>query len=68
MEHFLNHAIQKLKNLQSETTNVSIGAAMERAGWFFGHEFQSVIDDLETAVTLSKQKNDPAGEQSHSGN
>ncbi|MNC25017.1 hypothetical protein D3C75_730920 [compost metagenome] len=68
MEHHLKHAIQKLKKMQEETTNVSIGAALERAGWFYGHELQSVMDDLETALALVEQKNDPAGERSHLGN
>ncbi|OMD87779.1 MULTISPECIES: hypothetical protein [Paenibacillus] len=67
MEYHLELALQKLKKLQEETSNVSVGAAMERAGWFFRQEFQPVIDDLETALTLVKQKNDPAGEQSHLG-
>lgn len=67
VEHHLKHAIHKLKKMQEETTNVSIGAALERAGWFFGHEFQSVLDDLDTALALAEQKNDPAGEQSHLG-
>ncbi|MEC0140442.1 hypothetical protein P4H94_26730 [Paenibacillus macerans] len=65
MEYHLKLALAKLKKLQNETTNVSIGNAMEAAGWFFKQDFQNVIDDLETALIIAKKQNDHVGERDH---
>lgn len=61
MKYHVQKALDKLRKLQDETTNVSIGAAMESAGWFFKQDFQEVIDDLETAVAVVETKNDHVG-------
>lgn len=61
MKYHIQKALEKLKKLQDETTNVSIGTAFESAGWFFRRDFQGVIDDLETAVVLAEKENDHVG-------
>lgn len=63
--YHLRHALARLERLQGETTNVSIGSAMESAGWFFGRDFQGVIDDLKTALSLLEKENDHVGERDH---
>lgn len=61
MKYHVQKALDKLKKLQDETTNVSIGAAIESAGWFFRKDFQGVIDDLETAIAVIETENDHVG-------
>ncbi|GGF86460.1 hypothetical protein [Paenibacillus aceti] len=65
MKYHVQKALDKLRKLQNETTGVSIGTAMESAGWFFKQDFQVVIDDLETALAVIETKNDHAGERDH---
>ncbi|GIP55914.1 hypothetical protein [Paenibacillus vini] len=61
MSDYLSRAIQKLKHLQDQTTNVTFGAAQQQVGWFFMNDFQSVIDDLEThKIMLEQTKTPPA--------
>lgn len=65
MKYHVHKALDKLKKLQEEMSNVSIGGAMESAGWFFKSDFQGVIDDLETALVVAEKKNDHVGERDH---
>ncbi|MFD1179519.1 hypothetical protein ACFQ3W_24925 [Paenibacillus puldeungensis] len=65
MSNYLESALRKLKRLQNETTNVSVGTAMEQVGWFFKQDFQSVIDDLETHKILLEMKNDRCANSDH---
>lgn len=65
MNYHVQKALDKLKRLQNEMTNVSVGNAMESAGWFFKRDFQGVIDELEAALAIGEKENDHVGERDH---
>ncbi|MNJ81595.1 hypothetical protein D3C77_804730 [compost metagenome] len=59
MEVYLQAALQNLKRLENDTTNVSLGTAMGIIGMFISHDLEVVIRLLETALIEAEQTKTP---------